>query len=466
MTIRSSIFGKLLLTSALLIVVALASADFLLTRYAGDRERSLVQREIAQSLHVILPTLVSNPPANLQKWADDIDAALDSRVTVIDSSGVVMADSRHDPETMENHRSRPEVAAALAGHPGAAFRRSATLDVESYYYAEPVELPGHPNTVLRLSVPVTQVAASTAAIRSLILRASAVAALVALLVAYFVAHTFARRIRRIENYARELVNADYSGTLAAEGDDELGSVARSLRIMAEHFRGMLARLAQESSRREAILGSMVEGVLAVERGLRVTFYNDAFARAVHASMPAPHGVFLSHVIRDPALGELLSRVIATGTPARERMCLISAEGRIFRVQAASLDEPGGRGAIATFHDVTELERLERTRKDFVANISHELRTPLAAIQGYAETLLEGALEDKENSRRFLEIIVAHTTRINNLASDLLTLSEIEAEPTVVASEKISAVLLIKENALERVAVRATEHNIPYSECGR
>jgi two-component system, OmpR family, phosphate regulon sensor histidine kinase PhoR len=458
LTVRSSIFGKLLLTSALLIGVALASADFLLTRYAEDRERSLVQRQIPQSLRAILPALFSNPPKNLQKWADDIDAALNSRVTIIDSSGVVMADSRHDPETMENHRSRPEVAAALAGHPGAAFRRSATLDVEFYYYAESVELPGRPNSVLRLAVPLTQVAASVAAVRALILRASAVAALLALLLAYLVSGAFTRRIRRIENYAKELVNADYSGTLAAESDDELGSVARSLRIMAEHFRGMLARLAQESSRREAILGSMVEGILAVERNLRITFYNDAFARAVHAGASAPNGVFLSQVVRDPALGELLSRVIASGTPARQRMCLISAEGRVFQVQAAPLDEPGGRGAIATFHDITELERLERTRKDFVANISHELRTPLAAIQGYAETLLEGALEDTENSRKFLEIIATHTTRINNLASDLLTLSEIEAERIPVPSEKISALELV-ENALQRVAARANERDI-------
>jgi two-component system, OmpR family, phosphate regulon sensor histidine kinase PhoR len=458
LTVRSSIFGKLLLSSALLIGVTLASADFVLTRYAAERERSLVKRQMAQSLRVIAPTLVANPPKSLQKWAEDTDAAVNARVTIIDSGGVVVADSRHDPETMQNHRARPEVSAALAGRPGSAFRRSATLDVEYYYYAEPVESPGHPRTVLRLAIPLTQVGASIAAVRTLILRSSAVAALLALLLAYLVARTFTRRIRRIENYAKELVNADYSGILAAEGDDELGSVARSLRAMAEHFRGMLARLAQESSRREAILGSMVEGVLAVERSLRITFYNDAFARAVHASVPAPNGVSLSHVVRDPALGALLSRVIATGTPARERMCLISAEGRIFQVQAAPLDEPGGGGAIATFHDITELERLERTRKDFVANVSHELRTPLAAIQGYAETLLEGALEDTENSRRFLQIIVAHTTRINNLASDLLTLSEIEAERISVPSEKISAVELV-ENALQRVAARATERDI-------
>ncbi len=458
MTVRSSIFGKLLLTSVLLIGVALASADFLLTRYTAQRERSLVQQRMAQSLRLIAPALVSNPPRSLQKWAENIDAASDSRVTVIDSSGVVVADSRHDPETMENHRTRPEVIAALAGRPGSALRRSATLDVDFYYYAVPVEWPGHPRSVLRLAVPLTQVGASISAVRTLILRASAVAALIALLLAYFAARVFTSRIRRIENYATELVNADYSGTIAAEGDDELGSVARSLRTMAEHFRGMLERLAQESSRREAILGSMVEGVLAVERNLHITFYNDAFARAVHAGIPAPDGVSILHVVRDPALRELLSRVIATGTPARERMSLISAEGRVFDVQAAPLVEPRSAGAIATFHDITELERLERVRRDFVANISHELRTPLAAIHGYAETLLDGALEDPVNSRKFLQIIAAHTARIGNLASDLVTLSEIEAERVPVPTERISGVELA-ENALHSVAAQLNEHNL-------
>jgi two-component system phosphate regulon sensor histidine kinase PhoR len=458
LTVRSSIFGKLLLTSILLIGVTLASADFLLTRYTAERERTLVRQHMAQSLRVIAPILVSTPPKSLQKWAEDTDAALDSRVTVIDSSGVVLADSRHDPETMENHRTRPEVVAALEGRPGSAIRRSATLDVEFYYYAEPVELPGHPGAILRLAIPLRQVGDSISAVRMLILRASAAAALIALIVAYFIAGAFTRRIHRIENYALELVNADYSGTFAAEGDDELGSVARSLRIMAEHFRRMLERLAQESSRREAILGSMVEGVLAVEHKLCITFCNDAFARAIHARTPLPDGVSMLHVVRDPALRELLSRVIATGMPARERMSLINAEGRVFEVQAAPLVEPGGAGAIATFHDITEIERLERVRKDFVANISHELRTPLAAIHGAAETLLEGALEDPENGRKFLEIIAAHTTRIGNLASDLLTLSEIEAERIPVISEKISGVELA-ENALHRVAAQARERNI-------
>ena len=457
MTVRSTVFRKLLFAAALSIAVALGTADVLLTRYTAERERSLAQRELAESLRLIAPEL-SAAPSNLQQWAEDTDRKLRSRVTVIDRAGVVLADSRHDPETMENHQARPEVRAALSGQPGSAVRRSATLDVDFLYYASPVDLPASPGAVLRLAVPLEQVGASIATVRMLILKASGFAALLALAFAYVIARNVTERVRRIEAYATELVNADYSGTLSAEADDELGSVARSLRAMADHFRQMLARLAQESARREAILSGMVEGVLAVDHNLRITFYNEAFTRAIRARAQSSEGLSVLQVIRDPELSRLLSGVIESQTNARERISPLHADGHIFEVQAAPLPEQGSVGAIATFHDITELERLERVRKDFVANISHELRTPLAAIQGYAETLLDGALEDPENNRKFLEIIVAHTIRLTNLATDLLTLSEIEAERLQTPPERLSAVELA-QNALQMVESQARERHV-------
>ena len=459
--IRSRIFRKLLLAAALLIAITLVTADVLLTRYTADRERSLVEQQMAQSLRLIAPSVTALPAESVQPWAEENDAKLGARVTVIDSAGVVLADSRHDPETMENHRARPEVSAALAGHAGSAIRRSATLDIDFLYCAAPVNLPGRPGAVLRLAIPLQQVAASTAAVRMLILRASGFAALLALAIAYVIARNVTGRVHRIETYATELVNADYSGTLAAEADDELSSVARSLRAMADHFRKMLARIAQESGRREAILSGMVEGVLAVDHNLRITFFNDAFAKAVNARTHSPEGLSVLQVVRDPELRKLLSDVIATQKPARERMAPLHADGHIFEVLAAPLNEEGSTGAIATFHDITELERLERVRKDFVANISHELRTPLAAIHGYAETLLDGALEDPVHNRRFLEVIASHTIRLTSLASDLLTLSEIEAERTPIPGERLSAIGLAQD-ALELVETQAKERHVHIS----
>ena len=117
-----------------------------------------------------------------------------------------------------------------------------------------------------------------------------------------------------------------------------------------------------------------------------------------------------------------------------------------------------RGAIAILHDVTSLERLERIRKDFVANVSHELRTPLTAICGYAETLLEGALEDQKNNRKFIEIIKTHALRLNSIASDLLTLSELEAAKSLPDPERVSLRTAL-ESALRTIESEAEARDI-------
>ena len=182
---------------------------------------------------------------------------------------------------------------------------------------------------------------------------------------------------------------------------------------------------------------MVEGVLAVDNELRVTFCNQSFARVVGASGEIPQRLPLLELVRDPELLDMLTHVLVSGHPIKRRLELASAVGRTFEVQAAPLSATSHRGAIAILYDITDLERLERVRKDFVANVSHELRTPLTAIRGYAETLLEGALEDQENNRRFLEIIKAHAIRLNNIASDLLVLSELESGKPPAEAERVS-----------------------------
>jgi len=132
------------------------------------------------------------------------------------------------------------------------------------------------------------------------------------------------------------------------------------------------------------------------------------------------------LVRDPALHDLIRRTLNTGEPAKLRFHLFADTPRTFEVQATPFAMPSGRGAMAVFHDITDLERLEQVRKDFVANVSHELRTPLAGIIGYADTLLEGALDDERNRRRFVEIIRSNAVRLGSISSDLLSLSELES----------------------------------------
>jgi two-component system phosphate regulon sensor histidine kinase PhoR len=266
--------------------------------------------------------------------------------------------------------------------------------------------------------------------------ASLYAALVALIIAYFFSQSFTRRIARLRAFAEGLVGAHFSQAPLPDADDELGALGRSLSTTAVQLRDLVDRLSVESAQREAILASMVEGVLAVDSSLRITFANASFARAVGAKAPIAGGMPVVELVRTAELREVLTRVLSTGESVKRRMQVPAAD-RVFEVQAAPLASGTARGAIAILHDITDLERLERIRRDFVANVSHELRTPLTAIRGYAETLLEGALEDQENNRRFLEIIKAHAIRLNNISSDLLTLSELEANKARPEPEAVS-----------------------------
>jgi two-component system phosphate regulon sensor histidine kinase PhoR len=253
-------------------------------------------------------------------------------------------------------------------------------------------------------------------------------AIIALLIAYGVSRSLANRVSRLKQFAVGLVEVRPAESYADDFRDELGTLEHTLTRVAAEIGKLLDRLQFESARREAILSSMGEGVLAVDSELRVTFCNQAFLRAVGSRrvMP-PEQISLLELVRDPGLRAMLSDVVKNGLARKERLKVSSANGRTFEVQAAPLAMPNGQGAIAILHDMTDAERLEQVRKDFVANVSHEFRTPLAGVIGYAETLLDGALEDKDSNRRFVEIIRTNAIRLNNIASDLLILSELESE---------------------------------------
>ncbi len=431
MTLESSIFRKLLLSALAVLALTLVTLDFLLVGYMARHEVESVQQRLAAMAGLLSGELAAVAPAELAEWTRRAGARAQARATLIDPRGVVLGDSEHDPGSMENHADRPEIQQALHAPWGSSVRYSHTLNRNLCYVALATSYRGESGYILRLAVPVEEI--STAAVRRRILASSIAAALLALALVLLFSRSFSRRIDRLRVFAEQLVDNRFSPALALEGKDELGSLAQSLDRMATQIRDLVGKLSQESSRRQAVLGSMVEGVLAVDNSLRVTFCNDSFARLVGASTPLPEQMPLLELVRDPELLGMLKQVLVTGEASKQRMQLAGADGRSFEVQAA----PAHHGAIAILHDITDLERLERVRRDFVANVSHELRTPLTAVRGYAETLLEGALEDKENNRRFLEIIKAHAIRLDHIAADLLALSELESGKAAAQPQPIS-----------------------------
>jgi two-component system, OmpR family, phosphate regulon sensor histidine kinase PhoR len=254
--------------------------------------------------------------------------------------------------------------------------------------------------------------------------ASLVSAALLILVSWLVARALTGRVNRLREFVDRLLDMSPPRAQLAASDDEFGDLARSLSRMAPQIEELVNRLTNELTRREAILASMTDGVLAVDARLNVTFCNNAFIKAVGGHGPT-EGVPLIKIVRDPALFQIMKQVLDSGVAVRRRLHLSMPEMNSFDVHAVPLASTSSRGAMAILQDVMPSERLERAKRDFIANVSHEFRTPLATIQGYAETLLEGGLEDETNRRRFVEIIQANGVRLNNIAADLLALSELE-----------------------------------------
>jgi two-component system phosphate regulon sensor histidine kinase PhoR len=249
----------------------------------------------------------------------------------------------------------------------------------------------------------------------------------------------AARMKELREFAARMARGDFRPTIAEEGadKDEFKELAKELNEMAAQLGAMTARLTAERDRSREILRSMAEGVAVIDAQGRVIFCNAAFAQIWGGQAAAYEGKSIVETIRQPDILELIRKTLEGAEGLQEEISVGGGRQRKFSVMAtpAPMAEPANaaarasaaqRGAVVVLHEITELRRVEQVRKDFVANVSHELRTPLTAIQGFAETLLSGALEDQQNNRRFVEIIRSHAARLSRLTDDLLKLSRIEA----------------------------------------
>jgi len=275
----------------------------------------------------------------------------------------------------------------------------------------------------------------------------------AIVMTWIFSRSLAWRVERLRTFSEHVLDMNNPDAPLPDEGEETAVLNQSFRRMALRIRELVERLSLESNRRDAILRSMAEGVLAVDHQMRVMFCNQSLVRALALKGTVEVNAPLIGVVRDPKFLGLISTVLATGEPASSKLQFTGEDSSVFEAYASPLDVPPHRGALVILHDITGIERLERIRKDFVANVSHEMRTPLTAIRGYAETLLSGAITDDEHNRRFIEIIQAHAIRLNNIASDLLTLSDLESgrrdtEPGPISIEEAvnTAILTVEAEA--------------------
>ncbi|MEX2224568.1 MAG: ATP-binding protein [Candidatus Rokuibacteriota bacterium] len=368
-------------------------------------------------------------PATGQDFAIRAARPIGARVTLIAPDGRVVGESERgagELAGLENHADRPEVRAALAGRVGRDLRRSATTEVPLLYVAVPVRDETRVLGVLRLALPLSAVTASYESLHQVMLGGGAVALLVALGIGIVVAGRVTRPVVEMQSIARQMSEGSFLVRAPTRSTDEIGTLGRSLNVMAGRLREKIQDLEQEQAKITAILDGMVEGVIAVDGHEHILLMNEQARLMFGLGVARGEGKPFLEVIRNADLHEIFRAVHTGGGTTGREIAVTSPSRRVLGVNAMRLALAGSEsGVVMVVHDVTALRQLERVRTEFVANVSHELRTPLTAIQGYLETLLSGALEEPEHARRFLEIVLRHSERLGRLLNDLTDLSNIE-----------------------------------------
>jgi two-component system phosphate regulon sensor histidine kinase PhoR len=350
------------------------------------------------------------------------------RVTLLRGDGAVVFDSAHDAGELENHSDRPEIVQARANGTGTAQRRGGSVGVELLYVAQRIDSGDQAMGFLRLSAPLAPLNGAGRDLRS---AAAAVIACAFVLAFPLAALLERRRDAELGEFAR-VVDEQRRGRLdtrvRALSDGGVGALGLAINQLGEELARRIATLSVEDARLRAMLAGMVEGVVAVDVAERVAFSNEAARRLLEPAGGALDGRRLWEVVRIPELVELLEEARAAFATCERELAISSSRGElVLQVHASRFSATGaGAGLVLVFHDITELRRLERIRRDFVANVGHELKTPLTAINGYVETLLDGALDSRADLERFLSRIQANAKRLSHLVSDLLSLARIES----------------------------------------
>ena len=463
---RRNLFAKLALAFAALLAVVLAAVYF----FADQALRRDYERTGFEQLQAIARIAQENPPqfsvlppadpqeiSALQTWTRRM-AASGARVTVITADGLVMADSQSDPQTMENHAGRPEIMQALSEGSGRSMRHSATINRDLLYFAVRQPSAAGKPVIMRFALPEEMVSQVLGAFRKSFGLASIVILLVSAAVVVLVSKRFSARIERLQAFSQRVAEGDFRPQPPDGPGDALGRLGHSLNQTAARLDRTIQTLTEERNLSSAILASMVEGVLVVNGSERVVFANQSFADILGLTLPPQPGSGLVEVVRQTELIEAARKVVAGEPRVESEIVTGTLRQHFFAATVAAVRAAETNGAVIVLHDITDLRKLERVRRDFVANVSHEFRTPLTAIQGFAETLQAGAMNDPENRDRFLGIIVEHSRRLARLTEDLLMLSKMDADRLELELRRIPVGPFV-ESCIETSTPRARDKDL-------
>jgi two-component system phosphate regulon sensor histidine kinase PhoR len=433
--VRNRIFLKALASFVAVIAVATLTLD-LSIRGSWERSyRERTEKTLDEHLEWLAQRVQYDHEHSLQQIAADTARISEARATIIERGGKVLADSTADASSMENHAGRPEVVRALQGGTGSSTRLSHTVGIEFLYVAMPSG-----DKVVRLAYPLSAIQRFETELRWVLLRSSLLALMFALLLSLAAAQLITRRLQNIVRFAEQIAAGNLGARISEGGGDEIAQVAGALDRTARRLEENFAALRDSRAQLEALLNSMNDGVIAVSQEMTVLWANRAISNITH--QPVRLGAPVVEMIRHPDFLSTLHSALRS--KQRETAIAPALVGRkSFSITAGPLPEGG---AVSVLHDISEIETVEKIRRDFIANVSHELRTPLTSIRGYAETLIESSDDFNGSSRDFLQVIRRNAERMSRLTDDLLVLARVESGEEKLDLRPYSARELVAEAA--------------------
>ncbi|MEI8373254.1 MAG: ATP-binding protein [Planctomycetota bacterium] len=451
----------LLIALLALALVALDTSSSLRQFYLARTAEDLESRAHLTEGQVI-PLLATQKYAEIDALCKELGKRSSTRLTVILPEGKVVGDSDESPQQMDNHATRPEVDGAFQEGKGVSERYSQTLQQNLRYVAVRADDHDQPLGVVRAAISLAVIDNALRDVRNHILMVSLLMAVLLGITSLIIARRFVKPLEELSHNAEGFARGDLSHRLSTANSKEVGGLADTLNKMAGDLEDKLNTVVRERNERDAILSSMVEGVLAIDADERLLRMNAAAVRLLGIDAAHAEGRLLPEIVRNLDLHKLVAAVISTQRPVEGQVVLRDRESQFLQIHGTVLrDAPEGRnGALLVIHDITELKRLENIRRDFVANVSHELKTPVTSIQGYVETLLDGAMNDVEPREKFLKIVAKHTERLHVILEDLLTLARVEHEgdkrENILATGSLRGVL---EAAIADCGAKAEEKNM-------
>jgi two-component system phosphate regulon sensor histidine kinase PhoR len=449
-----------ILTAVAIVVVALYGFHSMSDLYLQAMEHDISTR--AQLLtEQIAPLTEEWDSERIDALCKKMGRSVNTRFTVILPDGMVAGDSIEDPAQMEYHGNRPEIRKALAGDVGMNKRYSSTLNKDMMYVAVPLRDASQDiRCVVRASLPMTAIKGELNDMTIRIFGAAILTGLLAMGVCIVVVRRITDPLRGMGRAASRFAEGDFTHRIPAQQAVELDQLAESLNTMSDQLNKTLSTISEQRNEQQAVLSSMDEGVLAVDRKERIIHMNRVAGEILGVNYRNVKRELIQQVVRYADLQEFIKTVLGSQRNLSRDLRLIGAVEKQVQASGRVLHSADGTsiGALVVMRDLTQIRRLETVRSDFVANVSHELKTPITSIKGFVETLLSEDWKHEPDTLRFLEIISQQVGRMNAIIDDLLTLSRLEQKEGHVMKEptRLAAVL---ENAIYLCQLQAARKHI-------